>query len=377
MRAFTNYDTEWHKAKFPGSIEDETVMKISVPAADMISRGELERSKKDEQRSSSSEPVPPRAFLVGKPLFMSNSPTGSGTKGFIATAGARKRRRITPRAMCTMHLYSNKVKFIATPVGAGDVVDACGGIHTTRAPNFLPADNPQRQHYRLILEEVAVPLEEYKNSYDLVYIIRAHRDAWAAGVLHRDVSAFNIYWYKDKNGKLKRKGLLLDWGLCNSARDLKRPAVQKNCSEKLLMLRQGSLPFYLLGGSAGNLTVAGLHQILTKFKKLYKEHYQWLEDDSRDPRTLARDKSSDEDAVKRTRPVLRDHKKILRILKDALDDRPRGRWIDDPKVPDQCAQFKSSAAAQRASASTQSLKWASLNDDVDEKVGQTSQDERR
>ncbi|EPS97528.1 hypothetical protein FOMPIDRAFT_1128313, partial [Fomitopsis schrenkii] len=278
---------------------------------------------------------------------MSNSPTGSGTKGFVAYDVAEDRlvflkdcwrpeaETYHPEGEVYLHLHSKKVKFIASPVGAGDVVDACGGIHTTRAHRFLQVGTPRWQHYRLILEEVAMPLEEYTDSYDLIDIlddaIRAHRDAWAADVLHRDVSAFNImiYWYKDKNGKLKRKGLLLDWGLCKFARDLMKPAVQKNRSgtwqficavllvfpgkfshevwhdlesfihvfhwccmrfhntnfsnnglqdkihllydahetqngissggwEKLHLLRHGTPPFDLVGGSAGNLKDSGL-----------------------------------------------------------------------------------------------------------------------
>ncbi|EPS94720.1 hypothetical protein FOMPIDRAFT_1090499, partial [Fomitopsis schrenkii] len=366
MRAFTNLDTDWHKAKFLGSVEEGPVVKISVPAADMITRGELERGKKDKQPSNSSELVPPREFLVGKPLFLSNSPTGSGTKGFIAYDVAEDRlvflkdcwrpeaKTYYPEGEVYLHLHSHNVQYIATPVGAGDVVDDCGGIHTTRADKFLQVDTPQWQHYRLILEEVAMPLEEYTDSYALIDIlddaIRAHRKAWAAGVLHRDVSAFNImiYWYRGpRNGKWRRKGLLVDWGLCKFVRDLKRPTVQKSRAgtwqfisavllvfpgkllhevwhdlesfihvfhwcclrfhktnfsgnglrdkiqllydahetqngissggwEKLLMLRQGSLPFYLLGGSAGNLKAPGLYRILTKLATLCKEHYQWL-----------------------------------------------------------------------------------------------------
>ncbi|EPS97531.1 hypothetical protein FOMPIDRAFT_1128318, partial [Fomitopsis schrenkii] len=247
MRAFTNYDTTWHKAKFLGTIEEGPVVKISVPKTDMITRGELERGKKDEQPSSSSEPVPPREFLVGKPLFMSNSPTGSGTKGFIAYDVAEDRlvflkdcwrpevETYHPEGEVYLHLHSHHVHYIATPVGAGDVVDDCGGIHTTRAEKFV--GGPRWRHYRLILEEVAMPLEEYTTSYEFVDVmycaVQAHEEAWQAEVLHRDVSAFNIMIrrYRDpKDGIWKCDGLLVDWGLCKFARDLKRPAVRKNRS---------------------------------------------------------------------------------------------------------------------------------------------------
>ncbi|EPS97078.1 hypothetical protein FOMPIDRAFT_1052770 [Fomitopsis schrenkii] len=181
MRAFTNYDTTWHKAKFLGSVDEGPVMKISVPAANMIPRGELERGKKDEQTSGSSEPVPPREFLVGKPVFMSNPPTGSGTKGFIAYDVAEDRLAFLkdcwrpeaetyhPEGEVYLHLHSHHAHYIATPVGAGDVVDDCGGIHTTRAEKYV--GGPRWRHYRLILEEVAMPLEEYTTSYEFVDVM--------------------------------------------------------------------------------------------------------------------------------------------------------------------------------------------------------------
>lgn len=55
-------------------------------------------------------------------------------------------------------------------------------------------------------------------------------------MLHRDVSAFNImiHWFKDpKSGKWKRKGLLVDWGLCKFAHELRQRIVQKNRSVRI------------------------------------------------------------------------------------------------------------------------------------------------
>lgn len=56
-------------------------------------------------------------------------------------------------------------------------------------------------------------------------------------MLHRDVSAFNImiYRYKDpKVGQWKRKGILVDWGLCKYARELTQRIVQKNRSVRIV-----------------------------------------------------------------------------------------------------------------------------------------------
>ena len=181
MRTLADFDTDWHKAQFLGSIEEGPVVKISVPAIDMITRDELERGRKDEQTGSSSTPVLPREFLVGKPHFMSNSPTGSGTKGFIAYDITEHRlvflkdcwrpdaETYHPEGEIYLHLHSHKVNYIATPIAAGDVADNDGGIHTTRADKFL--GTPRWKHYRIILEEFAMPLEEYIDSYDLVDVL--------------------------------------------------------------------------------------------------------------------------------------------------------------------------------------------------------------
>ena len=57
--------------------------------------------------------------------------------------------------------------------------------------------------------------------------------------------------------------------------------------EKLHLLRHGTPPFDLVGGSAGNLKDGGLHRILTKLATLCKEHYQWLEDEGTLPKVPA------------------------------------------------------------------------------------------
>ncbi|KAI0726453.1 hypothetical protein C8Q72DRAFT_525002 [Fomitopsis betulina] len=246
MRAFTTFDTDWHRAKFQASIEEGRIMKILVPAADIITAEELEAGKKNEQTGLLPAKLP-REFLVGKPHYLSDSLTGSGTKGFIAYDVTEDRlvylkdcwrpeaETYHPEGEVYLHLHSHNVDFIATPVAAGDVVDDEAGIHTTCADTLL--NTPRWRHYRLILKEVAMPLEEYANSYELVAVlysaVSAHQQAWQAEVLHRDVSAFNImiYRYRDPVDNVwKYKGLLVDWGLCKFAHELKQPAVQKNRS---------------------------------------------------------------------------------------------------------------------------------------------------
>ncbi|KAI0369000.1 hypothetical protein BV20DRAFT_421703 [Pilatotrama ljubarskyi] len=75
-------------------------------------------------------------------------------------------------------------------------------------------------HYRMVVREVGMPLEEFHNGRELVQIIRdcvqAHRDAYAqAKTLHRDISPGNMLIVPvDKDGTVVRRGLLMDWELC-------------------------------------------------------------------------------------------------------------------------------------------------------------------
>lgn len=62
-------------------------------------------------------------------------------------------------------------------------------------------------------------------------------------MLHRDISVHNIsiYWYRDSQGVLRAKGLLIDWGLCKYMRDLAKPPSQLSRSVSRNYLRQGSI----------------------------------------------------------------------------------------------------------------------------------------
>ena len=111
---------------------------------------------------------------------MHDSLTGAGTRGYIALDVPGDRLVFLkdcwrpdaasrhPGGEVYMHLHSHNVKYIPTPVGAGDVVDD-RGAHTTRSLEFLGI--AQWIHYRLILQEVALLLEEYIDSYDLVDVL--------------------------------------------------------------------------------------------------------------------------------------------------------------------------------------------------------------
>ncbi|OSD00237.1 hypothetical protein PYCCODRAFT_1469564 [Trametes coccinea BRFM310] len=76
------------------------------------------------------------------------------------------------------------------------------------------------RHYRLVVEEVGLPLQEFPCGRILVWAIRdaviAHQDAYTkARVMHRDISVGNILIIppNSKNKKATHQGLLADWEL--------------------------------------------------------------------------------------------------------------------------------------------------------------------
>ncbi|KAI0662169.1 hypothetical protein C8Q70DRAFT_963360 [Cubamyces menziesii] len=83
----------------------------------------------------------------------------------------------------------------------------------------------RHRHYRIVVEEVGLPLEQFENGFHLVSVIHdciiAHKHAAQAGVLHRDISGGNILIYPQIAEDPKSPGrqivtmcgLLTDWEL--------------------------------------------------------------------------------------------------------------------------------------------------------------------
>ncbi|OSD00251.1 hypothetical protein PYCCODRAFT_1393895 [Trametes coccinea BRFM310] len=76
------------------------------------------------------------------------------------------------------------------------------------------------RHYRLVVKEVGLPLQEFPCGRILVWVIRdaiiAHEDAYKkAKIMHRDISVGNILIIppNNKNKKSTYQGLLADWEL--------------------------------------------------------------------------------------------------------------------------------------------------------------------
>jgi serine/threonine protein kinase len=104
------------------------------------------------------------------------------------------------------------------------------------APNYM-YDFTSHRHYRLILDDIGQPLDNFKCSQDMVRAVYAaligkfflgilgkvevylselctpvaHESAYRLGILHHDISPGNILITSDKNFN---GGLLIDWDLC-------------------------------------------------------------------------------------------------------------------------------------------------------------------
>ncbi|KAI1791218.1 hypothetical protein LXA43DRAFT_446977 [Ganoderma leucocontextum] len=228
----------------------------------------------------------PRYFLVGEPHFRASGLAGRATRGYVAVDLADPRgalvfvkdawrvahEGIEREGHILRYLNEKKVDRVPTLVCHGDVrarmadmvgeddvdvdvghvgeqheegdeemesedEDAItndrekprGRIQQTVSQKYWTARKPEsrcpmktHRHYRIVVQEVGLPMSYFKNAKELVYLlargISAHDQAFQAGILHRDVSAGNVLiQVKEfvKDGKLVRSRdvLLTDWEL--------------------------------------------------------------------------------------------------------------------------------------------------------------------
>ncbi|OSD00222.1 hypothetical protein PYCCODRAFT_1393825 [Trametes coccinea BRFM310] len=87
------------------------------------------------------------------------------------------------------------------------------------------------RHYRLVVKEVGLPLQEFPCGRILLWVVRdaiiAHEDAYKkAKIIHRDISVGNILMIppNGKNGKTTYQGLLADWELSKRLDDYQAEA---------------------------------------------------------------------------------------------------------------------------------------------------------
>ncbi|PIL31162.1 hypothetical protein GSI_05859 [Ganoderma sinense ZZ0214-1] len=201
-------------------------------------------------------PISRREFLIGRPMSVSRSLSGRGTKAHVAYDVVTKTVVVIKdswrpnsdniRSEYDTYLLLNNIdgeviNDIPTLLGGGDVV--CQGVtQETQTPN---PDLLTRIHFRLILKEVCRPLEDFVDSLELVSSISsalgAHFLAWtAAHVLHRDVSVGNILIFDQDPGNPPNpstsRGLLADWDLAKTKDELDNPVFTQKT-------RSGTWPF--------------------------------------------------------------------------------------------------------------------------------------
>lgn len=194
----------------------------------------------------------PLTLWVGRYWSGSRSPTGRGSKAYIALDVKRSRLVFLKDYWCARHptvhpeleIYERFRKaekppsYVAHCLGGGPVLtDGREQVTLTQSlleRIWISSVPVERCHYRFVLQEVGRPLETFKNSEQLIDLIYqaflAHKQAWlSANVLHRDISPGNILINHDGTA------LLVDWDLSKYREDLDKPASQHG--------RSGTWPF--------------------------------------------------------------------------------------------------------------------------------------
>ena len=131
-------------------------------------------------------PSPPRTFsyLVGIHRSGSQSPTGRGTKGYVAYDIDHRRLvflkdywyavhgTVHPEADVYRKLKDARVRYVATLVAGGDVVDSEGEQETLRRDLLAPNSKPLvKRHHRFVVEQVGIRLHEYKEDWELMHAV--------------------------------------------------------------------------------------------------------------------------------------------------------------------------------------------------------------
>ncbi|KZT68400.1 hypothetical protein DAEQUDRAFT_738784 [Daedalea quercina L-15889] len=191
----------------------------------------------DERRPLSTDET--LSFIVGRDYFATDSLTGRGTKCYIAYDVSRRRLVFlkdywrpkldtsVAEGSVLQTLRAAGVRFVPTPVAAGDVYGDQSVAQETETQRCLPDDEKTncepvvQVHYRLVVKEIGRPLDQHSDAYELVSALfdalQAHAQAWETRkILHRDISATNILLFTYVNCKNEERtvGILNDWDLC-------------------------------------------------------------------------------------------------------------------------------------------------------------------
>ncbi|EED78691.1 predicted protein [Postia placenta Mad-698-R] len=224
--------SDYHTERFKEAMETKwPIYKVTIPREDLISAAELEPkadeagAPKDSSQSGSDIHTEDLTLLIGKPLSMSNSPTGRSTIGYVAFDMRGKRLvflrdswpldsplRKTERTVYK-DLWQNGVKYIARPISGG-IVKNGDKIHRTITQKYgdtvQGTDTRARIHFRLITDEVYEPLDNCKCSYELILVLSDAITGKANIMLKRiGLKAGDVV------------GILIDWDLCKYEVQLK------------------------------------------------------------------------------------------------------------------------------------------------------------
>ncbi|EED83780.1 predicted protein [Postia placenta Mad-698-R] len=224
--------SDYHTERFKEAMETKwPIYKVTIPREDLISAAELGRkvnkagAPKDSSQSGSNIPAEDLTLLIGRPLSMSNSPTGRSTIGYVAFDMRGKRLvfmrdswpldsplRTTERTVYK-DLWQKRVTNIARPISGG-IVKNGDKIHRTITQKYRNTvhgkDTRARIHFRLITDEVYEPLDNCKCSYELILVLSDAIKGKANIMVKRT---------GPKVGQVV--GILIDWDLCKYRAQLK------------------------------------------------------------------------------------------------------------------------------------------------------------
>ncbi|KAL7277771.1 LOW QUALITY PROTEIN: hypothetical protein ACG7TL_008714 [Trametes sanguinea] len=193
-----------------------------------------------------------REFLVGLPHTTAGSLAGRGTRTYVALDSADKSGpfvylkdawRVAHEGieqegtiLAALNDNSGEGPVMAVPTlrchgDVGDQVTLTQEIWKRLHPGVNPEQCPLKthRHYRLVVNEVCLPMREFRSFSELVGLIgtcmKAHGQAYKRkGFLHRDISAGNVLILPKEEmikGRFRRYrvGILADWELAKKVKE--------------------------------------------------------------------------------------------------------------------------------------------------------------
>lgn len=155
--------------------------KVTVDGEDLPAAKE----RWDSKRNTPSVPAAaPRQLLVGRPHVGHHTPVGRGTKGYVALDLQDKRfvflkdswrlehDKREPEMVFYALLAESYVANIPKVICGGDVYSPSGSLQRTYTDRHLKTGYCAYIHTRLVIEEIGRPLNEYKDSHELILAVR-------------------------------------------------------------------------------------------------------------------------------------------------------------------------------------------------------------